>query len=101
MPGRATPPMPLNWPGAMVEQGVDQGVFFVAGGRMHHQPRRLVQHQQGFVLVEDVERHPLPGWASAGRASGQCTSTCSPARGACVGFTVRPLTRMWPSSINR
>ena len=42
---------------AMVEQGVDQRVFFVAGCRMHHQPRRLVQHQQRFVLIQDVQRH--------------------------------------------
>ena len=46
-------------PGAMVEQGVDQRVFFVARRRMHHQPRRLVQHQQRFVLEQDVERHFL------------------------------------------
>jgi len=27
--------------------------------------------------------------------------TISPARGVCVGFTCRPFTRMFPSSINR
>ena len=59
MPGRATPPMPLSWPRAMVQQGVDQRVLLVAGRRMHHQPRRLVQHQQGIVLVQDVQRHLL------------------------------------------
>ena len=38
-------------PGTMVQQGVDEGVFFVARCRMHHQPRWLIQHQQGFVLI--------------------------------------------------
>ena len=46
-------------PRAMVKQRVDERVFLVAGRRMHHQPRRLVQHQQGLVLVQDVERYLL------------------------------------------
>ena len=36
---------------AMVKQGVDERMFFVPSRRMHHQPRRLVQHQQGLVLI--------------------------------------------------
>ena len=40
-------------PRAMVKQGIDQRVFFVASGGMHHQPRRFVQDQQGLVLKQD------------------------------------------------
>ena len=39
-----------------MEQGVDQRVVLVAGCRMHHQPRRLVQNQQEIVLEQNVER---------------------------------------------
>ena len=35
---------------AMMQQRVDQRVFLVARRRMHHQPRRFVQHQQVRVL---------------------------------------------------
>jgi hypothetical protein len=37
--------------GAMVKQGIDERVFFVPSRWMHYQPRGLVQHQQGVVLV--------------------------------------------------
>jgi len=46
-------------PAAMVQQGVDQCVFAVARRRMHDHARRLVEHQQMFVLVEDVQRKVL------------------------------------------
>ena len=42
---------------AVVKQGVDERVFFVTSRRMHYQPRRLVQHQQRLVLIQDVEQH--------------------------------------------
>src|SRR6266542_2917590 len=41
---------------AVMEQGVDQGVFLVAGGRMHDDAGRLVEDQQVVVFVENVER---------------------------------------------
>ncbi len=46
-------------PLAMVEQGVDERMFLVAGGGMHDQPGGFVQNQQGFVLEQDVERNFL------------------------------------------
>ena len=51
----------------MVEQGIDERVLFVACRRMHHQSRRLVEHQQGVVLVYDVQRHRFRlGFGGAG-----------------------------------
>ena len=41
---------------AMVEQGVDERVFLVAGGGMHHDAGGLVQHEQRFVLEQNIER---------------------------------------------
>lgn len=43
-------------PFAMVEQCVYKRVFLVTGGGMHHQPRRLVEHEQRVILMQDVER---------------------------------------------
>ena len=47
-----------------------------------------------------MSRGIASGCAAAGRASGQCTCTASPARGAWVALTMRPSTKMCPSSIN-
>ena len=43
----------------VVQQRVEQGALPVAAARMHHQADRLVDHQQGIVLVDDVERDVL------------------------------------------
>jgi hypothetical protein len=43
----------------MVEQGVDERVFLVPGSGMHDQSGGLVQHQQRFVLEQNIERHFL------------------------------------------
>ena len=47
----------------MVQQGIEQGAIGMPGSRVHHQPSRLVDHQQVIVLVNDVQRdilrHPL------------------------------------------
>ena len=56
MPGRATPPMPLNEPCAMMQQRVDERVFLVAGGGMHDESGGFVDHQQRFVLEQNIER---------------------------------------------
>ena len=44
---------------AMGDQRVDQRAGGVAGGRMHHQALRLVDHDERVVLVDDVERDRL------------------------------------------
>ena len=59
IPGRATPPMPLKPPGAMVEQGVDQSAVEIAGGGMDDHPGRLVDDEQMLVLEDDLERDIL------------------------------------------
>ena len=49
--------------GYVVQQGIEQGAVGMAGGRMHHQPGGLVEHQQVIVFVDDVQLdvlgHPL------------------------------------------
>ena len=45
--------------GAMMEKRVDERVRLVAGAGMHHQTRRLVEHQQIFVLKENLQRNLL------------------------------------------
>ena len=59
MPGRASPPMPIRLFAAMGDQGIDQGAVGIARRGMHHQPRRLVDHDQVLVLVNHVERNIL------------------------------------------
>jgi len=46
---------------AVVEQGVDQGAVRVAGGRMDHQARGLVDHDDVVVLVDHVQGDVLGG----------------------------------------
>ena len=43
----------------MRDQRVDQRAGPVAGGRMHHEALRLVDHDQVVVLVDDIERDVL------------------------------------------
>ena len=43
----------------VVQQGIEQSAFPVAGSRMHHQPGRLVDHDDRIVLVDDVQIHRL------------------------------------------
>lgn len=43
----------------MVGQGVDQGVFVMANPGVHHQPGGFVEHEQGIVLEDDIERDVL------------------------------------------
>src|SRR5690606_16596643 len=42
-----------------MQQGVDQGAIGIAGARVHHQARRLVEHQHVVVLVQDPQRDVL------------------------------------------
>ena len=46
-------------PLAMMQQRVDERVFLVAGGGMHDQSGGLVQHQQRFVLEQNIQRNFL------------------------------------------
>ena len=59
MPGRRTPPMPGQAGAAMGDQRIDQRAGLVAGGRVHHQPARLVDDDDVVVLVDDIERDIL------------------------------------------
>ncbi len=43
--------------GAMMEERVDERVRLVAGAGMHHQTRRLVEHEQIFVLKKNLQRN--------------------------------------------
>jgi hypothetical protein len=43
----------------MIQQGIDKGAGGMAGGGVHHQSRRLVDHHDIWVLVKDVERYGL------------------------------------------
>ncbi|MNN45853.1 hypothetical protein D3C81_1602050 [compost metagenome] len=56
-------PRHVGQPRHMVQQGVQQGAVGMPGSRMHHQAGGLVQHQQVFVFIDDIEldvlRHPL------------------------------------------
>lgn len=45
--------------GAMVEQGVLHGGIRIAGARVDHQSRRLVDDQQSVILKHDLERNLL------------------------------------------
>jgi hypothetical protein len=44
---------------AMGQQRVDEGAVGIAGRGMDHEPRRLVEHQQVRVLIDDGEIHRL------------------------------------------
>ena len=57
----------------MGDQGIDQGAVGIAGRRMHHQPRRLVDDDQVLVLVDHVERNILALRAWPARRAARCT----------------------------
>ena len=59
MPGRAHAADAGEAVAAMGEQRVDQRPVGIAGRRMDDEPRRLVDHDDVLVLVDDVERHRL------------------------------------------
>ena len=44
---------------AMVQQGIDEGMLFVADGRMHDQAGLLVQDHERFVFEQDLQRDLL------------------------------------------
>ncbi|MCY1562913.1 hypothetical protein D9M68_1003770 [compost metagenome] len=39
----------------VVQQGVEQGAIGMPGSRVHHQARRLVDHQQLVVFIDDIQ----------------------------------------------
>ncbi len=45
----------------MGDQRVDQRAGLVAGGRMHHEARGLVDDDDVVVLIDDIERDILAG----------------------------------------
>ena len=45
--------------GSSAEQGVLQGVPRVARARVHHEARRLIEHDERAVLVDDAQRQAL------------------------------------------
>ena len=55
MPARGSAAAPRAW----CEQRVQQRAGPVAGGRMHDQAGRLVEHEERFVLEDDRQR-PSP-----------------------------------------
>ena len=54
----------------MGEQGVDQRAILVAGGGMHHQPSRLIEHQQVGILKQNFERDILLRGGAGGYRGG-------------------------------
>src|SRR5262245_46242598 len=44
---------------AMMQESVDQCMVIVPSGWMHHQPCRLVEHDQVVVFEEDLKRYSL------------------------------------------
>jgi hypothetical protein len=44
---------------AMVEQGIDEGMFLIAGRRVNDQAGLFVEHEEGFVLEKNFQRHLL------------------------------------------
>ena len=54
MPGRCTPPIPNSWFATVGQHRIYQGAAHVAGGRMHHQPRRFIDDDQMLVFIEDI-----------------------------------------------
>ena len=41
---------------AVKEQGIDQSTTGMTRARMHHQARRFVDHQEGVVFVDNLQR---------------------------------------------
>jgi len=71
---------------AVMEQGVDQGSPGISGPGMDDQPRRLVDHQQGGILIDDLQgdvlRHDL---ARRRRGNRQKDFVPPPHPGGCLG----------------
>ena len=44
---------------AMRQQGINERLVRIAGGRMDNQPRRLIQHNQMCVFIQNVEGNIL------------------------------------------
>ena len=59
MPGRATPPMPVELLAAMGDQRVDQRAVGIAGRRMDDKARRLLDDDEVLVLVNHSKRDVL------------------------------------------
>jgi len=53
----------------MGQQRIDQRAILIAGGRMHHKPCRLIQHNQIRILMQDRQRNIL--WLWQGRDGGR------------------------------
>ena len=47
---------------AMGDERIHERAGFVTGGRMHHEPGRLVDDDEVIVLVDDVERDRFAQW---------------------------------------
>ena len=45
---------------AMVQERIDQCACFVTRGRVHHQPRRLIQNQQRFIIGSQLNKMSTP-----------------------------------------
>ena len=54
----------------VVDQRILQRAIRVAGAGMHHEPGRFVDHQNGVVLVDDIERDRLGDHAGIVRLAG-------------------------------
>ena len=54
----------------MVQQGIDQGMFGVAGARMHDQPGRFIDQNQAVILMDNGERYGLRPIAAVLRDNG-------------------------------
>ena len=82
---------------AMVQQRVDQRAVAGARGRMHDQPRRLVDDDEIGVLVDDRKRDRLGAPSRSGRGSGRLTTTSVPgisrSRGSASGVPSAAATR--------
>ncbi len=79
------------------QQAVEQRAAPVARRRVHHQPRRLVDHQQVLVLVHHRQRHRLGAEGLALRRGPQLDASASPALTRWAGrLARRPLTATAP-----
>ena len=54
---------------AVIQHDVDQRPVCVAGRRMHYHARRLVNHQQVFIFIDDDQRNLLGLHADRRRCS--------------------------------
>ena len=85
-----------EFPGAMVEQGVDQRVFLVSGGGILPPNPRFVQDQQVLVLEQNVQRNVL-GQRLGGTGVGPMDLDLFAGARHGWAWTIWPSTRMCPS----